>query len=154
MGQSMGGAGTWNLIASRPRFFAAAVTCCGSISLDDGTGSVETPLWNFHGASDQTVPVPFRASASRRDGKRVDIRSPPSTPAWTTTFGSGLSPNRSFPSGCSPTTWLTCRIIVQILSQPPLDFGHTHSLALVIVIHLIAVDFAETEITGLRMGKV
>ena len=27
-GQSMGGSGTWNIIAHRPRFFAAAVTCC------------------------------------------------------------------------------------------------------------------------------
>ena len=57
MGQSMGGAGTWNMITFRPRFFAAAVVCCGSSSPDDGTGSIETPLWAFHGDSDQTVPV-------------------------------------------------------------------------------------------------
>ena len=36
-GQSMGGAGTWNMIASRPGFFAAAVPCCGAASKDDGT---------------------------------------------------------------------------------------------------------------------
>ena len=60
-GQSMGGAGTWNIIAYRPKFFAAAVTCCGSISTEDGTGAIDTPLWNFHGGSDKTVPV----SASR-----------------------------------------------------------------------------------------
>ena len=30
---------------------------CGGVSLDDGTGSLETPLWNFHGDSDKTVPV-------------------------------------------------------------------------------------------------
>ncbi len=57
MGQSMGGAGTWNLIASRPNFFAAAVPCCGSRSMDDGTASIETPIWNFHGDADQTVPI-------------------------------------------------------------------------------------------------
>src|ERR1700722_3086033 len=57
MGQSMGGGGTWNMITNRPNFFAAAVTCCGSITPEDGTGSIETPLWNFHGDSDQTVPV-------------------------------------------------------------------------------------------------
>lgn len=56
-GQSMGGAGTWNMIATRPGFFAAAVPCCGATSKDDGTASLETPLWNFHGDSDQTVPV-------------------------------------------------------------------------------------------------
>jgi predicted peptidase len=60
-GQSMGGAGVWNVITYRPQFFAAAVPCCGSLSPDDGTGSIATPLWNFHGDSDKTVPV----SASR-----------------------------------------------------------------------------------------
>jgi predicted peptidase len=71
MGQSMGGAGTWNMIANRPKFFAAAVTCCGSLSPDDGTGSIETPLWNFHGDSDQTVPVSSsrdRIAARRKAG--------------------------------------------------------------------------------------
>jgi predicted peptidase len=71
MGQSMGGAGTWNMIASRPKFFAAAVTCCGSISKDDGTASIDTPLWNFHGGSDQTVPISIsreRIAARRKAG--------------------------------------------------------------------------------------
>ena len=56
-GQSMGGAGTWNVIANRPQLFAAAVICCGSVSTEDGTEAMETPLWNFHGDSDKTVPV-------------------------------------------------------------------------------------------------
>ena len=71
IGQSMGGAGTWNAISNRPQFFAAAVTCCGSISKDDGTAAIDTPLWNFHGASDQTVPVSIsreRIAARRRAG--------------------------------------------------------------------------------------
>jgi predicted peptidase len=70
-GQSMGGAGTWNMIASRPGFFAAAVPCCGSISKDDGTSSPETPLWNFHGDSDQVVPVSVsrdRIAARKKSG--------------------------------------------------------------------------------------
>jgi len=70
-GQSMGGAGTWNMIASRPGFFAAAVPCCGSRSTEDGTGSLDTPLWNFHGDSDQTVPVSLsrdRIQARRKAG--------------------------------------------------------------------------------------
>jgi predicted peptidase len=72
-GQSMGGAGTWNVITNRPRFFAGAVICCGSISTDDGTGSIDTPLWNFHGDSDQTVPVSVsrdRIAARRKAGGR------------------------------------------------------------------------------------
>jgi predicted peptidase len=71
MGQSMGGAGTWNMITTRPGFFAAAVPLCGSISKDDGTASAETPLWNFHGDSDQTVPVSTsrdRIAARRKAG--------------------------------------------------------------------------------------
>ena len=57
MGQSMGGAGTWNILAGRPDFFAAAVICCGSVSTEKGAESLSTPLWAFQGDSDQTVPV-------------------------------------------------------------------------------------------------
>jgi predicted peptidase len=56
-GNSMGGAGVWNMLANRPHFFAAAVITSGGVSPDDGTGSVETPLWTFHGAADEVVPV-------------------------------------------------------------------------------------------------
>jgi predicted peptidase len=56
-GQSMGGAGVWNVLAARPGFFAAAIACCASQSTEDGKESVETPLWAFHGDADQTVPV-------------------------------------------------------------------------------------------------
>jgi predicted peptidase len=56
-GQSMGGAGVWNIIAGRPNFFAAAIPCCGSDSTETGAESLDTPLWCFHGAADQTVPV-------------------------------------------------------------------------------------------------
>lgn len=71
MGQSMGGAGTWNVITHRPHFFAAAVICCGSVSLEDGTGSVDTPLWSFQGEVDQTVPASLsrdRIAARRKAG--------------------------------------------------------------------------------------
>jgi predicted peptidase len=70
-GQSMGGAGTWNVITNRPRLFAAAVICCGSISTEDGTGAIDTPLWNFNGDSDQTVAVSTsrdRMAARRKAG--------------------------------------------------------------------------------------
>ena len=56
-GQSMGGAGAWHMVAQRPRFFAAAVICCGSASLDTAAAAAGTPLWNFHGDADATVPV-------------------------------------------------------------------------------------------------
>jgi len=61
----------WNMLAGRAGFFAAAVICCGSRSADDGTGSIKTAVWNFHGASDQTVPVEVsreRIAARRKAG--------------------------------------------------------------------------------------
>ncbi|MGA8142773.1 MAG: prolyl oligopeptidase family serine peptidase [Candidatus Acidiferrales bacterium] len=70
-GQSMGGAGTWNMIANRPQFFAAAVICCGSISGENGTEAINTPLWNFQGDSDNTVPASVsrdRIAARRKAG--------------------------------------------------------------------------------------
>jgi predicted peptidase len=70
-GQSMGGGGTWNIIAHRPQSFAAAVPCCGSITTEDGAVAIDTPLWNFHGDSDQTVPVSIsrdRIAARRKAG--------------------------------------------------------------------------------------
>jgi len=70
-GQSMGGAGVWNMLTYHPQFFAAAVICCGSESTEDGTGSIGTALWNFHGDADMTVPVPVsreRIAARRKAG--------------------------------------------------------------------------------------
>ena len=45
------------MTAHRPRFFAAAVTCCGSATREDATQSAATPVWNFHGDADKTVPL-------------------------------------------------------------------------------------------------
>src|SRR5580698_5218677 len=70
-GNSMGGAGVWNMLANRPNFFAAAVTCCAGVSPDDGTESPATPLWDFHGDADEVVPVSSsreRIQASRKAG--------------------------------------------------------------------------------------
>jgi len=69
-GQSMGGAGAWHLLAQRPNLFAAGAICCGSRSADAVVG-IRTPLWNFHGDADRTVPVEIsreRISALRKAG--------------------------------------------------------------------------------------
>jgi predicted peptidase len=71
MGQSMGGAGTWHMTAQRKKFFAAAVSCCGSSTSEEATASIGTPLWNFHGDADQTVRVSVsrdRIAALRKAG--------------------------------------------------------------------------------------
>ena len=70
-GQSMGGSGTWHITAQRPKFFAAAVPCCGHDTKEPATDSLSTPLWVFHGDADQTVPVSFsrdRVAALRKAG--------------------------------------------------------------------------------------
>ena len=56
-GQSMGGLGTWGLIAAHPARFAAAVPVCGLWEAADGAKIARVPLWAFHGAKDPTVPV-------------------------------------------------------------------------------------------------
>jgi predicted peptidase len=71
MGQSMGGSGTWHMTAHRPKFFAAAVSCCGTDTAEDAVESIGTPLWNFHGDADQSVPVALsrdRIAALRKAG--------------------------------------------------------------------------------------
>src|SRR5262249_34331435 len=70
-GQSMGGAGVWNLLAHRPNVFAAAVVCCGSQTPDDVSALKQVPLWDFHGDADKTVPVAIsrrRIAALRKAG--------------------------------------------------------------------------------------
>ncbi len=70
-GQSMGGAGVWNLLAHRPGVFAAAAICCASATPDDVARAARTPLWSFHGDADRTVPVAVsrgRDAALRRAG--------------------------------------------------------------------------------------
>ncbi|MEI8037839.1 MAG: PHB depolymerase family esterase [Verrucomicrobiota bacterium] len=57
MGLSMGGFGTWDMVARRPHGFAAAVPICGGA--DDSTAPLlaKLPVWAFHGAMDTTVKV-------------------------------------------------------------------------------------------------
>lgn len=56
-GQSMGGVGTWGLIATHPQRFAAAVPVCGLWDPADAKKMMEVPIWAFHGAKDNAVPV-------------------------------------------------------------------------------------------------
>jgi predicted peptidase len=56
-GHSMGGAGTWHMIAHRRRFFAAAVPVCGHPLPVTAAAVKDVPIWNFHGAVDDVEPV-------------------------------------------------------------------------------------------------
>lgn len=61
-GLSMGGFGAWHLAAAYPDLFAAVVPICGGMVPDEGfqekiKALKDIPIWIFHGAKDETVPV-------------------------------------------------------------------------------------------------
>ncbi|MEX2309960.1 MAG: prolyl oligopeptidase family serine peptidase [Pirellulales bacterium] len=57
-GLSMGGYGTWRLVATHPERFAAAVPICGGGEPAAMASSLRrVPIWAFHGALDKTVPL-------------------------------------------------------------------------------------------------
>jgi len=56
-GQSLGGFGAWDLISKRPELFAAAVPLCGEGTPSRARAARHVPIWVFHGAKDEVVPV-------------------------------------------------------------------------------------------------
>jgi predicted peptidase len=56
-GVSLGGYGAWHLITTRPDIFAAAMPICGGGNPALAQNIVDLPVWAFHGAKDQNVPV-------------------------------------------------------------------------------------------------
>ena len=56
-GLSMGGYGTWALASKHPDRFAAAAPICGGGMRIMAYGLKDVPIWAFHGAKDQVVPV-------------------------------------------------------------------------------------------------
>ncbi|MES2921520.1 MAG: prolyl oligopeptidase family serine peptidase [Verrucomicrobiota bacterium] len=56
VGHSMGGFGTCHVMASEPRVFAAAIPVAGSSS-GDAAELARKPVWLFHAADDDIVPV-------------------------------------------------------------------------------------------------
>ena len=56
-GLSMGGYGTWALMASHPDLFAAGIPICGGGDPAKAKSLATVPLWAFHGDKDETVPL-------------------------------------------------------------------------------------------------
>jgi predicted peptidase len=54
-GLSMGGYGTWDLLARRPELFAAAVPVCGGGDETSAASFAKVPQWIFHGDKDGVV---------------------------------------------------------------------------------------------------
>ncbi|MDD3807599.1 MAG: prolyl oligopeptidase family serine peptidase [Candidatus Marinimicrobia bacterium] len=58
-GLSMGGFGTWDMLARWPELFAAGVPICGGGDAETVPRFAHIPLWIFHSADDPVVPVEF-----------------------------------------------------------------------------------------------
>jgi predicted peptidase len=56
-GLSMGGYGTWTLAATYPERFAAIVPICGGGNRMETRRLAQMPIWVFHGAKDNVVPI-------------------------------------------------------------------------------------------------
>ena len=56
-GLSMGGYGSWDLMARYPRIFAAGVPICGGGDPETAEVLKEIPIWVFHGDKDTAVPL-------------------------------------------------------------------------------------------------
>lgn len=56
MGISMGGFGTWDLIARHTDMFAAAVPLCGGADTSMADKLVDFPIWTVHSSNDDVVP--------------------------------------------------------------------------------------------------
>ena len=61
-GLSMGGYGTWAMIAKHPKLFAAVAPICGGGNPATAKKVTEVPIWAFHGGADRVVP-PSRSQA-------------------------------------------------------------------------------------------
>jgi predicted peptidase len=57
MGASMGGVGTFDIVAHYPELFAAAIPICGAIAPGHLASAKDVSFWIFHGDDDPTVPV-------------------------------------------------------------------------------------------------
>jgi predicted peptidase len=58
-GVSIGGFGTWGMIAQEPGRFAAAVPICGGGDTSAAVDISKTPVWTFHAANDGVVSVQY-----------------------------------------------------------------------------------------------
>lgn len=56
-GLSMGGYGTWHLAAAQPQRFAAIAPICGGGNPQVARNLKNLPIWTFHGAKDNVVPL-------------------------------------------------------------------------------------------------
>jgi predicted peptidase len=91
-GLSMGGSGTWSLVASNPEKFAAAMPLCGRGDLEACEKLAKTPTWIFIGAKDPSAATVQNcqdmAAALKKAGCDSKLTVYPDLPhdCWTVTY--------------------------------------------------------------------
>jgi esterase/lipase len=92
-GLSMGGYGTWALAMKYPDEFAAIAPVCGGGDTANAWKLRNIPVWNFHGALDNVVPIAgsrnMVAAASRYNPRvRFTVYPDKDHNSWDTTYNS------------------------------------------------------------------
>lgn len=91
-GLSMGGFGTWMLLALDPARFAAAAPICGGGDPGQAENMLDVPIWVYHGASDSVVPVELSEAMVKaiweKGGKNIKLTEYPGVDhnSWTRTY--------------------------------------------------------------------
>jgi len=90
-GLSMGGYGTWHLAAAQPQQFAAIAPICGGGNPQAARKLKNLPIWAFHGAKDNVVPLSeseIMVSALKTRGGNVKFTVYPEAAhdSWTQTY--------------------------------------------------------------------
>lgn len=95
-GLSMGGFGSWDLVARHGDWFAAVVPICGGgdEANAEAIAATATPIWNVHGDADGVVPVDLSRrtiAALRQAGVRVGHTELPGVghDSWRWAYGPG-----------------------------------------------------------------
>jgi len=90
-GLSLGGRGTWRWAAVSPERFAAIAPICGPADRSAAKVLAKKPIWVFHGAKDQAVPVEQSkrmVKALKKQGSDVKLTIYPEAghDSWTETY--------------------------------------------------------------------
>ena len=99
-GLSMGGYGTWALLAAQPKRFAAAIPICGGGDPNKAAQFANVPLWVVHGDQDQAVP--FQQSVNMVTA----LEAAGGTPIFTKVIGGGHDVWTDFYSNKDVYEWL------------------------------------------------
>ncbi|QMS91556.1 prolyl oligopeptidase family serine peptidase [Nostoc edaphicum CCNP1411] len=90
-GLSMGGYGTWHLAAAQPERFAAIAPICGGGNPQAARKLKNLPVWAFHGAKDNVVPlseseIMVSALKARNGNVKFTVYPEANHDSWTQTY--------------------------------------------------------------------